>query len=279
MKHRKIDINLTLLSPISHFSDERMGTMQIQRYNKFKVGDKFIDIPVFSGNGFRGQLRRIMMRDYLERIEVAEEGISQKLYHALFTGGALEGSTSYEEMEEFETIKRMCPPLALLGSALGDKMMQGKFKSSIFIPVSKETEDYTKVKSDISIYEMLEDVFYTRSDTLKTREDIKIAKSEDEKEKEGPTQMKYEQQGLAAGTEMIGTVRIEHGTDIEESCLSATLEKLKEIPYIGGKSSAGHGKVDIKHTELIDNKLYYDYLEENKEEIREWIRKLEKELK
>lgn len=279
MENRKIDIKLTLLSPISHFSDERMGTMQVQRYNKFKIDGKFVDIPVFSGNGFRGQLRRIMMREYLEKIDIADEGVSQKLYHALFTGGALEGSTSYEEMEEFETIKKMCPPLALLGSALGDKIMQGKFKSSIFIPVAKETELYTNTKSDISIYEMLQDVFYTRSDTLKTKEDVKIVTLKDEKEKEGPTQMKYEQQGLSAGTEMVGTVRIEHGNDIEESCLNGALERLKEMPYIGGKSSAGHGKVNIEYNNLVKSNIYYNYLEENKERMRTWIRKLEKNLK
>lgn len=277
MRTKKIDIRMKLLSPLSHFGDERLGTMQIMRTNKFLYDGEFIDIPVYSGNGFRGQFRRIAMRDYLERIGIAEEGISEKLYYTLFTGGSLVGGARYDEVGERRRIRRLCPPLALLGTALGDQIIQGKMKAPLFLPICKETVDYTGVESDMSFYDMLQEVFYTRKDDLKSVE-YNIKKEEGEK-KGDPVQMKYEMQCLSAGTELIGTMIIENVNEVEEAMVNATLKKLKEVPFIGGKSAAGHGQVDMQYDELESEEAYYKYLEENKEEIRQWIREVEEVLK
>lgn len=268
---------MKLLSPLSHFGDERLGTMQIMRANKFLYNGEFIDIPVYSGNGFRGQFRRIAMRDYLERLGIAEEGVSEKLYYTLFTGGSLVGGARYVEVGERRRIRKLCPPLALLGTAIGDQILQGKMKAPIFLPICKETQDYTCIESDISFYDMLEEVFYTRKDDLKS---VEYNIKKEEKEKKGdPVQMKYEMQCLSAGTELIGTMIIENVNEVEEAMVNATLKKLKEVPFIGGKSAAGHGQVDIQHDKLESEETYYNYLEENKEEIRQWIREVEGVLK
>lgn len=277
MRTKKIDIRMKLLSPLSHFGDERLGTMQIMRTNKFLYDGEFIDIPVYSGNGFRGQFRRIAMRDYLERVGIAEEGISEKLYYTLFTGGSLVGGARYDEVGERRRIRRLCPPLALLGTALGDQIIQGKMKAPLFLPICKETVDYTGIESDMSFYDMLQEVFYTRKDDLKSVE-YNVKKEEGEK-KGDPVQMKYEMQCLSAGTELIGTMIIENVNEVEEAMVNATLKKLKEVPFIGGKSAAGHGQVDIQYDELESEETYYNYLEENKEEIRQWIREVEEVLK
>lgn len=278
MNNVKVDVNIKLLSPLSHFGDERMGTMQLMRTHKLRSGNEFIDIPCFSGNAFRGIFRRRIMRDYLERIGTAEEGISKNLYYMLFTGGALTSGARYEEVGERKKIRKMCPPLALLGTAIGSQIPQGKMKSSIFLPICKETVDYTGIEENISFYDMLEDIFYTRKDDLKSVE-ANIKEMENEKENANPTQMKYEMQCLAAGTKMNGQILIENANEIEESCLHAGLELIEEVPYIGGKSSAGHGKIEMSYTDLADTQIYYDYLEECKEEMKEWIREVEKELK
>lgn len=278
MRTKKIDIRMKLLSPLSHFGDERLGTMQIMRTNKFLYNGEFIDIPVYSGNGFRGQFRRIAMRDYLERVGIAEEGISEKLYYTLFTGGSLVGGTRYDEVGERRRIRRFCPPLALLGTALGDQIIQGKMKAPLFLPICKETVNYTGIESDMSFYDMLQEVFYTRKDDLKS---VEYNIKKEEKEKKGdPVQMKYEMQCLSAGTELIGTMIIENVNEVEEAMVNATLNKLKkEVPFIGGKSAAGHGQVDIQYGELESEETYYKYLEENKEKIRQWIREVEEALK
>lgn len=278
MNNTKVDINIKLLSPLMHYGDERLGTMQIMRTNKFLYKGEFIDIPVYSGNGFRGQFRRIAMRDFLDKIGLAEEGISEKLYYTLFTGGSLTGGSRYEEIGNRMYLRKMCPPLALLGSAIGDQIIQGKMKSAIFLPICKETVEYTGKESDISFYDMLEDIFYTRKDDLKSVT-YNINKDQEGKKNDNPVQMKYEAQCLSAGTELTGTIIIENSDKVEESMLNATLKKIKEIPFIGGKSAAGHGKISLSFDELESEEVYYNYLEENKDEIRQWVRDLEGALK
>lgn len=273
---KNINIKFELQSPLSHFGDERLGVMQITRTNKFRVGDEYVDVPVYSGNAFRGLFRRLAMRDFLENLGMADEGISEKLYYALFTGGSLSGGSRFEEVGDNLELQKMCVPLALLGTALGDKMIQGKMKSSIFIPVCKETIDYTNIESDISFYDMLEDIFYTRSDDLKS---ISFNVKKDEKEKENPTQMKYESQCLSAGTVLVGTVSLENSNELEESFFHAVMKKLEKSPHIGGKSSTGHGKVKIEYDELVDENIYYNYLQENKDLIKAYMRKIEEALK
>lgn len=274
MKICKTNIRMKLLSPLSHFSDERMGTMQIMRTYKFNHNGEWVDIPCYAGNAFRGILRRIGMRDYLDYLGITDEGITAKLYYMQFSGGALTSGTRYEKIGEKRKMRKMCPPLSLLGTAIGDQIPEGKMKVDIFYPVCEETSAYTGIESEHSFYDMLQDTFYTRRDDLKLK-DFNIT---DEEKHDNAIQMKYEMQCLSAGTELVGGILIENCTEVEESCLAAILEKFKEVPYIGGKSAAGHGKVTIEYDLKANSKLYYDYLEENKEDIRQWIREVEKNL-
>lgn len=265
----KINLKFKLLSPLAHFGDERLGTMQIVRTMKFLYKDEFLDIPIYTGNAFRGILRRLAMKDFLERIDIAEEGINAKLYHLLFSGGALTSGSRYTEIGEKRELRRLCPPLALFGSAIGSQIPEGKLKVGILKPVCKELEDYTGIKSNLSVFDMLEENFYTRRDDLKS---VDFNITEEGKE---VVQMKYEQQNLCAGTELVSSVVLEQGNDIEISCLKSILDNFNKSPFLGGKSSSGHGEVKLESDFNADSSAYYNYLEENKEEIRKYIRELE----
>lgn len=265
------NIQMKLLSPLSHFGDERMGTMQVARTMKFEYEGEYLDVPVYTGNAFRGQLRRIAMRDFLEKLGIAEEGISAKLYYMLFTGGALTSGSRYTETGSKRELRRMCPPLALFGSAIGDQIPEGKMKVGIFKPACKETASFTKIDSDISFYDMLEENFYTRRDDLKSK-DFNI---NDDAKHDNAVQMKYEQQNLSAGSILVSRIIIENENEVERSCLASILQRFKEVPFIGGKSSVGHGEVELMEDSDVDVNIYDSYLEENREEIRTWIRKME----
>lgn len=267
----KINLELILKTPLLHFGDERMGTMQVTRTMKYKYNDKYIDVPVFSGNAFRGELRRIAMNDYLQVLGIENEGISAKLYYTLFTGGTLTSGSRFTEIAKKREMRKMCPPLSLFGTAIGDQIPEGKLKVSIFKPICKELNEYNNKQSQISFYEMLQDIFYTRRDDLKSK-DINIT---DETKNENAQQMKYEAQGLSAGTILEGNIVIENSNEIEEACLYSILENLKKLPYIGGKSATGHGEIEIIQDKNGETEKYYQYLEENKEEIRNWLREVE----
>lgn len=268
----KLDINFKLLSPLMHYGDDKLGTMQITRKLKYLIDNEFIDVPVYSGNAFRGITRRIAANDFLNKLGITE--ISNKLYYLLYSGGALTNGSRYEEIGERRRLRELCTPLSLFGSAIGDQIPEGKLKVSMLLPICKELKDYTGVESELSFYDMLQEVFYTRRDDLKSTENKVVV----ENKLKNPVQMKYEMECLAAGTELKGELVIECETEIEKSCLAATLNRFKEIPYIGGKSATGHGKVNVKYDEFSDEILYYNYLHNNKEEITNYLKLLEEKL-
>ena len=272
----EINMEMKLKSPLLHFSDEKMGTMQIARTMKYKVDNEFIDIPVLSGNAFRGQLRRIAMKDYIENLEIDKEGISAKLYYMLFVGGALTSGSRFLEIGKKREMRQMCPPLSLFGTAIGDQIPEGKLKVTIFKPICRELNDYNIKQSNLSVYDMLEEIFYTRRDDLKSK-DVNIT---DETKHDNAVQMKYEAQGLSSGTELEGKLIIENSNDIEEACLKSIIDKFIEIPFIGGKSATGHGEVEVKHkiNKEIDVNKYYNYINDNKEKMISWLRSVEEKL-
>ena len=268
----KTDIKLKLLAPLSHFGDGREGITQVARTLKFEYEGEFVDIPVFTGNAFRGITRRLAMKDYLDRIGITEEGINAKLYHMMFTGGSLTGGGRFVEIGQKREMRKMCPPLSLFGSAIGDQIQEGKMKVGIFKPICMETKDYTDIESDISFYDMQETVFYTRRDDTKSTTRVDIT---EEFKSDNPVQMKYEMQGLSAGTELVSSIVIENANEIEVSCLKAIFERFAEVPFIGGKSSVGHGEVIPTFNLDADSSKYYSYIEENKEDMKKWVREME----
>lgn len=270
----RINLELLLKSPLLHFSDERMGTMQVARTMKYKYNEKYVDVPVLSGNAFRGELRRIAMNDYLQVLGFENEGISAKLYYTLFTGGTLTSGSRFAEISKKREMRKMCPPLSLFGTAIGDQIPEGKLKVSIFKPICKELNEYNNNKSEISFYEMLQDIFYTRRDDLKSKD----ANITDETKNKNAQQMKYEAQCLSAGTILEGSILIENSNETEEECLYSILDKFRESPFIGGKSATGHGEVEIKQSMRGETEKYYKYLKENKEKIKEWLREVEADL-
>ncbi|ENY8698282.1 TPA: RAMP superfamily CRISPR-associated protein [Clostridioides difficile] len=274
----KINIKLKLLSSLMHFDDENIGNMQITRMLKFKYNDEYIYIPVYSANSFRGILRRLIMKDYLENVDSLK--ITAKLYHSLFSGGSLVSGKEYCDMEEMKNARDMCPPVSVLGTIIGNTMYEGKLKIGIFKPICKELVDYTGIESNMSFYEMLEEVYHVRTDSLKSSKtgnsNIEIIGENNEK-----IQMKYEMQSLCAGSELISHIYLENMNEIEKSCVTAMLELFERKPFIGGKTNIGYGEVKIEYDKehMVSSKLYYDYLKENKESILNWITVIESKLK
>ena len=277
MNIKAIKLNFLLTSPLSHFGDEPAGTMQTLRRQKFKVGDNYEDIPVFSANAFRGILRTLVMSDYFERLDMGVGSISQSLYYTFFNGGSLK-SGGTENLALKEDIKKYCPALVLLGAAFGSIMTEGKMKCGILKPVCRELNVYNRSQSDKSIYDgMLSTTFYTRKDRLKSNSENTNDITADNKE---VMQMKYESEVFSAGTELESEVKIEFANELEYSCACHMLKLLQEAGHLGGKSSVGHGSFNLTTSESLESmsKQYVDYISEHKNDIVSWISEMEKVL-
>lgn len=272
MKRQKIKINLVLASMLAHFGDEKLSTTSIARRQEFNIDGKKVKIPVYSGNAFRGQCRRFIMDDFLELSGIDE--ISPKMYHTLFSGGALTSGLSFS-MEDKKELTSYIPPISLLGTAIGDTILTGKCSFGICYPICSELNSYNSKQSEVSYRNFISDTFHTRRDDTKSN----LINLSNENGAENPVQMKYEFEGLVPGTELETEVIIEGANDIELACLGRILKLFKENSFIGGKSSIGYGKFAYSADTVIDDSAYVDFVKDNADGINAYIKGLSGKLK
>ena len=281
----RIEGILTALSPIFHGGNEKTGSTVLLNRLKFIVGDKPIDVPIISGNGVRGRLRRLITRDFLEKVGYQmdlSQKTYQKLYHTLFAGGVL---TSAEEESASGTIDlslkskliKYVLPLRLFGASYSNQMIEGRLLVGHMLPICKELKEYTGIDSNISFYQLITRAFQTRRDELRTS-----SKKEDEDEDE-TVQMIIDYECFAPGTkfyhEFILTTSAESEA-LDLSTLYRTIELWKQAPMIGGKSSVGFGKLKIEYKwpKDVSDKPYLEFIEKNKDEISKALNELREAL-
>ncbi|RAP49679.1 MAG: hypothetical protein BZ138_07450 [Methanosphaera sp. rholeuAM270] len=277
--------NWTATAPIHHGGSDDYGTTKLIHVQPTVVrnsitGEQEIDnIPCIHGNAVRGMLRRLVLDDFLTQIDYQLE--SKKVYHFLFTGGLLEAIDSADKgsinLTKKKEIRKYIPPLSLLGSALGNQMLQGKLKVGIGNIVCDETKHYIEEDSpeSFSAYNLKSIDFGTRLDDLEIGRQIE--RNEDAEDQENPdqhNQMKYEFESLIRGTKFTHEFILEDMLPHEYGCFSRMLELWHERPYIGGKSNTGYGKIKFEYnvpSDLPGSQVYLDYLEENKTDIQGFL--------
>ena len=271
--------NLTALSPIHHGGSEDYGTTKLILtlptviINPLTGKEEIDNIPTIHGNAIRGYLRRLIMDDFLTQLDYELD--SKKVYHFLFTGGILEALDPKDKGAINLTLKKkireLIPPISLVGSALGNQMVQGKLKVGMADIVCAETKHYIEEYSDydFSAYNLKGSDFGTRLD------DLKEGKTEED---EQAHQMKYEFETLIRGTKFTHEFILEDCNSIEKACFHRMMSLWEERPYLGGKSGTGYGKVRLDYQGIDDltDISYLNYLHDRKEEISNLLDELVK---
>lgn len=253
---KRWNVKMLVKAPISHNDEVSLSTTTPFRRIKMICEGKLVEVPVYTGNAWRGLLRRSAALDYCETLNLSK--LSPDLYHILFAGGFLsKGSAGDIDIGFKRAVRNFIPHLSVFGGATGNTIIQGRLSVGILLPVSKETEQYTGIPSNSSVYEFLDQIFYTHKDDFEM-DDIP----------NDSIQMKYEIETLIPGTELVTQLILDSKVDIEISALGAAIEKWKEKSVLGGSNSKGHGFVEaFFDQEIPDPKLYHDYLLEKKDEI------------
>ena len=268
-------IMIQLLSPAVHLGDEKTGAEALFRRLKFVVGNEIVEVPYISGNELRGQLRRVVMKDFLELAEY--EVKSLRLFHSLFSGGVLEEieekATPQLDIELRRKIRSLMPPVSLFGLAIANQVIEGKLKVMHILPICKELADY--LPSDIvtavpmrSLYDYLDWTFHTRH-----------AKERRANTEEPAVQMLYRFEVLIPGTPMYTEIICEDCNEVELSCLARAVELWRQRPFIGGRSSSGYGKIKFVKIDTdfpLDSSKYIEFVKRNKADIQKVLSELDK---
>lgn len=264
---KKIEGTLTALTPIHHGGNEKTGSTPILRtimlYDAV-LGEE-IPMPYISGNGIRGKLRRLLMRDYFAWLDRSVEELPVKLYHILFSGGILESTEDTNAKVNLELrrqIRLLIPPLSLLGAAVGNQMVQGKLKVGHAFPLCREYLPYlpetfrNDPRTAKTVRVFTDEAFDTRKD------DLKAARGEDEQ----AIQMKVEFECFIPGTGFYHWFATDYATPVEQACLGRLLELWGQTPFVGGKASSGYGQIALDYQDTIpQSEPYVDFIRSNRE--------------
>ncbi len=284
---------ITALTSISHIGDTLGVNAKLRREKVIQPSGTTEEIPIVSGNAIRGILRDRGMLHMLRTLGYGVDdasgtvkGLPMSAFYFLFSGGALtkEGPIGLD-VDAARRWRQTIPLVSLFGGAMGNQIMPGKAKIGKAIPICAETAHIIPERFHSphmeSIWEMVQEEAYARRDDEKNenlRQLIapevralleasaadKRAKRGTDKDVAGETgvsqQMRYYVETIAAGTRLYWDIALDDVDDVEFEAFCMTLAEFARLPYIGGKSNVGHGKIAVKFDRwiLIDPRIALD---------------------
>jgi CRISPR type IV-associated protein Csf2 len=257
------------LSAVSHLGDSAGGTTSIFRREKVLCGGRVLEMPIISGNAFRGQLRDHGMRFMLR--ELGDPELSPPAFHFLTSGGTLtKDSGRGLDIGQARRLRGLIPLVGVFGGACGRQILEGKLQVGKWYPVCAEMREFlpphyrSLPESELSIYEMTDVHSFTRTDDAKSEKwqkhlpapqrtlleapKVKVAKDGTEvAEKPGVAQqMRYSQEVLIAGTKFYCWIALQDVNDLEYEAFASALIEWSKAPFVGGQSRHGCGEVELK---------------------------------
>lgn len=310
---------MTALTSVSHIGESHGVNALLRREKVVQVDGSSEEVPIISGNSIRGILRDRGMLHMLRQLGYgindetgAVTGLSLAAFYFLFSGGALtKDGPNGLDVDEARKWRKLIPLVSVFGGAMGNQIMPGKVRIGKAIPICAETAHLLPARfveiAPNSIWDMVQREPYTRRDDEKNdnlREIIapkvralleasaadkraKTRQGEDEVAEGQKQQMRYYIETFAAGTRFFWEVALDDVTAVEFDAFCITLAEFSRLPYLGGKSNVGHGKVSIQFDNwmMIDPRAtptgkavastlgthYMDHLASHGEEIRNLI--------
>src|SRR5699024_1745343 len=295
---------LTLSTPLHHGSEKpriKPDNLPLGAINNYtphrrlpvllKSGDvqSIVDIPAVSGNSIRHLWRESLVDITLYTLGIKRKDLGRNILETLVSGGGMEARDAIKNEEEEEkqeatasrkdaiqpkvpilvrdreTLRSTMPMLSLFGCSYGNRMLSGLVKVGWAIPALQQTEHITNVESTVPYSEDI------TSFQLMTRHDLW---HEDANENKKSKQSLYYIEVVSAGIPFFHEYNIGLSTPIERSAMQIAIDAFKNNPYLGGKSSTGHGKFQTNSWyENLDASpsLYIEFLKKNRDILVEYI--------
>lgn len=267
------DFILEASTPVAHHA-ENLGNASILMTRRQRLPDgRFVNLPVVSGDTMRHGLREAGMMAYVEIAGVKD--LSAAALRLLFAGGQITGSagnsvsiSGYKEMVE------LCPPLALLGGCVNNRMVPGRMVVDEAILLCEETlplcppwvaEWIEASGGSLSpIRAHVEEVMRVRMDpTIQPQKRLMLAANEaaaveqrmqlsEKASEDGDALAQIETKGsqmprtferLAAGSLLYWQVRANCYSDLDFDTFHVMLLRFLGDAWVGGKRGTGHGKL------------------------------------
>lgn len=258
---------ITLLSPLSHGMGTA-GTTQLFNRTKVVQGGAIHDVPILTGNSFRGLLRDCGMR-YMMRV-LGDPPLTPGAFYLLFSGGTLgDKGPRGLDVDLARQLQRTIPLLGVFGGAVGNQILRGKLRMGYAWLVCRETAHLLPVSDPDapeplhSMWDLLTRIEQTRTDDAKNEHLRQLiapgsrllmeAKERSARTAEVDTdagahqQMRYATEVVAPGAQFAHELWLDAVTDLEYAAFLCALAEWNRAPFLGGKSGQGYGKVRLQY--------------------------------
>lgn len=237
---KKLRIKYKTTAPLSHIGETASTGSFFNVINTYNG-----KVPVITGNSVRGQLRDSIA---LRMLMTLDTKVDKEVFQVLFSGGNISGSMK-DDVERAKLVRKHFPSISLLGGGLGTMIMSGKLLSGFVYPVCDETTEITgEPKTGKSWREFMSTIEFTRMDDSKNDTKAAYIENPDEDKKaKASTQMRFEVEYMAAGTEFVQEFTFLDGiTELEMGAFFAGVEQWFKIPRLGGMAARGFGFFDAE---------------------------------
>jgi len=241
-------------SPLSHISESISTNSYLVQDPILQPDGEIEEVFAYNGNAWRGQLRDLSATYLLEKLGMK---VDLDAFHLLFSGGKIGGDQSID-IAKAKLMRKVVPHISIFGGGIGTQIMQGKLKVGSSYPLCVEAlpvlhSQYYQQAKNISYADLTTEKSFTRFDDSKNFDlQSKVSLADQplletkSKKKDGDvsTQMRMTSELLIAGVTLAHEIDLVSVDEIELGAFVSALVQFAQVPYIGGQSNKGHGRVD-----------------------------------
>lgn len=240
----------TAASSVVHGS-QALGTVTYLRREKFLLPNGDIEeVPVISGNSWRGLLRDIAADIWWER--VGKPKLTLPVMHALWSGGALAKiSGPALTGSRLASLRKAVPVVGIFGTAGGGRIIDGCLQVGKMIPITLETAHLIPeyIINDMplkSMWDLTQVEYYSKVPSIHKG----FEKVEDSTKENQMDPMRFGVETFIAGTKFYTWCALSWPTKEELGFFREVLFYYLENPTVGGMGRAGHGRLRLDLVEV-----------------------------
>jgi hypothetical protein len=261
----------TAQSSIAH-GGETLGTVTHLRRESFLLPDGRVEqVPVVSGNSWRGQFRRVGAELVWEALGCPELPLA--VVATLWSGGALvkTGRDAMLSGARLARLRALVPQVMVLGGAGGGRILEGALSVGKLVPICQETAHAIPARYHRPplprLVDLVQDEEYSRVDDTTRPGATDRAAADDPARPEdlpagegrpdqpGGLLMRYGVETLAAGTRLHAWLALRDATAAQHAFLTDLLTRWAgpdgTAGHVGGRGRIGHGRVALDLTEQV----------------------------
>ena len=241
----------TALSPITHMAGVEGNEAILNRQVIMTDTGRRL-VPVLSGNAIRHRaVREPAARHLIDTCELSGK-LSRRAANFFLHGGALSESTARVDLSAKLEMKEKLPFVRMLGGALPNAIEEGSLRCDQGVLVCRESAARVRAISGMDVPDNLrpaEDFVggwqYTRSDAVKTADEVIEPTPEDVDEKSNL--MIYAGQSVIPGATFVHGFTLFHAGELELGALLLALSLWQSAGgTVGGMSAKGHGRLQTR---------------------------------